>query len=135
MKSACSFAVVAVLSLSIPAYADPVPPDVWACQGKVVGAACVVDGGAGVCQAATCTKLVMVDGSSTPMQVSCSSCVKGLADGGSGAGGSGAGGQAASDDGSCAIGSGGRVSQVGPWLLAGVFSLLFLVRRRRRRSS
>jgi hypothetical protein len=39
----------------------------------------------------------------------------------------------ADDDGACSIGRGTTAKRVGPWLLAGAFSLLFLFGRRRRR--
>jgi hypothetical protein len=38
----------------------------------------------------------------------------------------------AKDDGSCSIGKQATAKRVAPWLLAGTFSLLFLLRRRRR---
>ena len=135
-------AAIAVLVVSAPslASADVIPPEETACQGsKVKGDACTLaTGGKGTCQDSTCTHLDYSRDASTPGSIT-SPCLKCLD-------GSGEVPVAAGRDAGDAINpekAGGcslaPSSPAGRDLLAlgfaGVFSALFLVRRRRRNGS
>jgi hypothetical protein len=102
------------------AFADVAPVDTVDCVGKKAGDSCTnpETSAAGKCKADTCTS-AKPDGTSS--SYSCLRCLPG-----------------SNDDGGCAIGkgiSGPTLSftRVGPWALAGLFSLAFVWRRRRRR--
>ena len=105
--------------LSSPARADITPPEAESCVGKAAGDACVYNG-AGACQDQTCTGIDYAhwdhDASSQPPSTTyaCLKCV--------------------ADDSACSIGKQATARRVAPWLLAGAFSLLFVVARRRRQS-
>lgn len=112
-RIACVVAVLGVL-LSVPARADLPPPDVGSCSGKSEGDAC----GSGTCVRAMCSRMApsrTQDGSVEARAESydCLRCD-------------------ASEDTGC--GSVGGVGKAAPWAIAGAFSLLFLLRRRRRAS-
>ena len=128
---------LALVLATAPALADVVPPDVDACNGRAVGAAC--GGGmtgvpAGTCRNATYTRIDYAgwnrDAMATPptMQYPCVRCEGGAADAGADAGT--ATPPATSSDNGCAVGSTvGR--RVGPWALAGLVWVVLLGRRRR----
>lgn len=98
------------------AYADVSPPETWDCYGKRAGDKCadVKSGAAGTCKDDTCTSGKPDAASSS---YACLMCVPG-----------------AESDGGCAIGMSSPVRHLGAWALAGLFPLLFLLIRRRRRS-
>lgn len=115
-RVAIIFVTVTLLVAPLAARADLAPTDTISCAGKKAGDSCTNDSVAGVCKDDTCTS-VKPDGTSG--SYSCLRC------------------QPGSNDGGCAVG--GRASaegltarRIGPWLLAGLFSLLFVFRRRRR---
>jgi hypothetical protein len=135
-----------VMFAGSPARADMVPPETQPCVGKAAGDACVYIG-AGTCQNQTCSKLDYAnwdrDASSSPpsMTYACVKCIAGTStdtgtntntatntntDGGAP--------PPAKDDGACSIGKQATAKRIAPWLLAGAFSLLFVVARRRRQS-
>jgi hypothetical protein len=110
------FVTVTLLVAPLAARADLAPTDTIGCVGKKAGDSCTNDSVAGVCKDDTCTS-AKPDGTSS--SYSCLRC------------------QPGSNDGGCAVGgraSGERFTaqRMGPWLLAGLFSLLFVFRRRRR---
>ena len=130
-----------------PARADVAPPDTSACAALSAGAACVYNG-TGTCQNSTCSKLDYAnwdrDASASPpsMNYACLKCIPDTdtatstttatstittagIDGGT---------SPSADDSACAIGKQVTAKRVAPWLLAGSFSLLFVLARRRRRS-
>ena len=84
------------------------------CSAKQAGDACTVGGSAGTCKAAQCTWVFSNDGGTS--NYDCLECVPGGA-----------------SDGTCTIAKQGVVRRVGPWVIAGLFSLLALVPRLRRR--
>jgi hypothetical protein len=109
-----------VLSVSVALFsplvrADMAPPEAEECYSKKAGDNCTVYGTslAGHCAVGMCTKLWRDGGSSS---YSCPECVQG-----------------APSDSSCTLGSQIAVKRIGPWALAGLFSLLVLFGRRRRR--
>ena len=95
--------------------ADLVPPEARECLYKQAGDGCTVYGTslAGRCQEGLCTQLWRDGGSSS---YACLECVQG-----------------APSDSSCTIGRQSAVKRIGPWAVVGVFSLLLLFGRRRRR--
>jgi hypothetical protein len=97
------------------AYADVAPPETIACAGKRAGDACTdaVSGAAGACKDETCTSAKPNGASSS---YACLMCVPGAA-----------------SDGGCAIVTSSQVRHLGAWAVAGLFPLLFLLARRRRR--
>lgn len=108
--------------------ADVLPPD--AClQGQKVGAACeTFRGQSGVCQPAKCNRInYTAQGPSGVVEYDCLKCVETNDDGGSGrnGGSGGSGGSGATETGSVA-------RAVGPWFLAGLFSVPLFIKRRRR---
>ncbi len=111
-----SIAAVTVMASSPLTFAD-VPPERVDCPGKKVGDACTdrTTKKAGTCQADTCGSPTLDAG---PTGYQCLTCS----------------GPPPSHDGGCAIASKPTLKRVGPWLVAGMFSLLFFVGRRRRRS-
>jgi hypothetical protein len=111
-----SIAAVTVMSSCPPLFADSLPPEALDCFGKQAGNACtdLSTKQAGSCQNGACTSQKYDAG---PIVYQCLTCS----------------GPPPSDAGGCTIASGPTLKQVGPWLLAGTFSLLFLVGRRRRR--
>jgi hypothetical protein len=117
----CQAAIVLVVATlligPLAARADLAPPDTESCAAKKAGDACTYNSVAGVCKDETCNSL-KPDG--TSISYACLGCQTGSSDGGG-----------------CAVGgdvSGGGLpaKRIGPWLLAGMFSLLFVFRRRRR---
>lgn len=129
------FVLLSVLASSLvvapTVLADVTPPDVSACQGKSLGAACGDGSSAGACAAGKCYKLDYSkwdrDASSSPPSVEydCVKCVPGAAPD--------AGGQTSSggDGGGCSM----SVRRAGSWALAAVpaIVLALLGRRRSRR--
>ena len=112
-----------VLSLSVALFspsvrADSVPPEALECFSKKAGDSCTVYGTsvAGHCADGLCTKLWPDGGSSS---YSCLYCVQGA--------------PSDSSDSACTLGSQLAVKRIAPWALAGLFSLLVLFGRRRRR--
>lgn len=99
-----------------PLFADALPPEALDCWAKKVGDACtdLATKQAGSCQNGTCSNNKFDAG---PTVYECLTCS----------------GAPPTDDGACTIGKEPTVKRVGPWLLAGMFSLLFLARRRRPR--
>ena len=95
---------------------DALPPETWPCVGKKAGDACTDPdtSQAGGCLDATCTS-AKPDGATTSY-----ACVKCVPD------------APVNDDGGCTVTKQSAVRRTGPWLLAGLSSLLFLARRRRR---
>jgi hypothetical protein len=132
----CSF-VVFVILCARQSRADL--PALAPCEGKAVGAACTITGtAAGTCQ---CTASSNVQGTcySCPTSAASefSSCVVCTSSASPGTGGSSTSVDAGSlptsaDSGACAVGRGSVAGSVAPWLMAGTFSILFFVRRRRR---
>ena len=117
-----------LLALGVPTHADVIstPPDTGSCAGKQAGFACKTDKGqSGVCEVRTCSYTGYR--SRNPNDVvehDCLKCVEGNGDNRWNSGGSGGGN-------SSATGAGSIAKAVGPWFLAGLFSLLFIKRRRR----
>jgi hypothetical protein len=107
-----------LLTLAGVARADIPPPERAACEGKMVGAACDVNGRSGTCQDSTCSRTDQRTGETTTY--ACRKCV-GTPDAGPGP---------REDDSGCTMAPGPRA--LGPWLLAGGFALLVLRFRRRR---
>lgn len=135
MKTAFVGGLVAAMLLVCGAVrADTAPPESAPCIQKEAGAACTYGGRDGTCTDTTCTKADLSswdrDASPTPptIQYACRLCITGAAPDAA------ADGPAGGDDGACAVG-GRTASRVGPWLLAGAFSGLLLVARRRRRKA
>ena len=93
-------------------FADVAPPECWE---KKVGDACtnLLTDKAGSCRDDTCTS---VKPDAAPVTSQCLTCT----------------GDPPLDDGACTIGKHRMVGRTGPWLLAGLFSVLFLIGRRRR---
>ena len=141
--------LVTSMLISLSARADLAPPETQPCLGKAAGDACVYNG-AGTCQSQTCSKLDYAhwdrDASSGPPSTiyACLECIAGAStatptstatstqtaantntDGGT---------LPSNDDSACSIGKQVTAKRVAPWLLAGVFSLLFVIARRRRQS-
>jgi hypothetical protein len=113
-----SFLLSLTMLLATPsARADALPPETWPCMDKKAGDACTDSDTkqAGGCVDDTCTKS-KPDGTSS--SYACVKCVPGAP---------------TNDDGGCTVSRQGVVRQNSPWLLAGLFSLLFLARNRRRR--
>ena len=136
MKNTIGFATFssAMFVFALAARADVPPPETEPCVGKQVGDACIYNG-SGTCQNQTCSRIDYSTGGSTTYP--CVKCVVGTpadtntatdtntnADGGTP--------PDDDDDGACSIGQRTTTNRVVPWLLAAVFSLLFLWRRRRR---
>ena len=118
MKAAVVFLTIALmagLDFSI-AHADAIAPDPGEipCSGKAVGDACTdgATGAAGKCQNSTCTYSYR---GGPPFERGCLRCTPGDANSG------------------CSIGAGTLPKRLGPWVLAGTFSSLFLFSRRRSR--
>ena len=103
------------------ARADVPPIETEGCAGKQAGDACTdaVSGAGGACRADTCTS-VKPDG--TSLSYACVKCIPGEAPD-----------DPPDDDGGCTVATSPSLRHGGPWLLAGVFSLLFLFARRRKR--
>jgi hypothetical protein len=129
MKYSSSFAIslLAFLAFALPVRADVPPPETEPCVGKQVGDACTYKDAAGACQNQTC---VRISGSyacvacnvTSPTATDTATLTK--SDGGE---------PPAKDDSACSIGKPITAKRVAPWLVAGSFSLLFLLGRRRRR--
>lgn len=103
--------------LSYPSvYADALPPEAIDCWAKKFGDACTdrATNKAGSCEDGTCSSKKL-DAGGTYACLTCS------------------GAPPSTDDGACAIAKPSTARQMGPWLLAGAASLLFLLGRRRRR--
>lgn len=108
--------------------ADVTPPDVTACQGKSIGAACTEGSSSGACTAGKCSKLDYSgwdrDASSSPptIQYDCVKCVAGATPD--------AGAQTSSggDGGGCSM----SVRRVGSWALAAVPAIVLALWGRRR---
>jgi len=115
-RTAIIFVTVTLLGAPLAARADLAPPDTIGCVGKKAGDSCTNDSVAGVCKDDTCTS-EKPDGTSS--SYSCLRCLPGSSDGGCAVGGR-------------ASGEGLTAKRIGPWLLAGLFSLLFVFRRRKR---
>lgn len=128
---------LALLLATTPALADVVPPDVDACNGRAVGAACGGTMGvpAGTCRNATCTRLDYAgwnrDAMAMPptMQYPCVRCEGGATDAGPADAGATTPPATSSNSGCAVGGSLGR--RVGPWALAGLAWVVLLGRRRR----
>ncbi len=112
------------LVTAAPARADVVPPEVTACSGKEIGAACSQpDSVAGACAKGTCSKLDYSrwdrDAMSSPptMQYECVKCVAGTPQT-----------TAPASGGGCAL----VARRAGPWALAAVPALVLAVLGRRR---
>jgi hypothetical protein len=124
------------LTAAAGARADVIPADVEACRSRQIGDACTQDGKS-TCQTTTCTQIDYAgwtnrDGGPPSKQVDCVKCApKGklvATDAGAAPKGDEAG-----DSSGCSVGGVAAAARpAGPWLLAGAFSALFLVRRRRR---
>ena len=101
--------------LSAAARADAVPIEEFVCMGGVLkaGDACTINGAAGTCKDSQCTHYWRDGGTDT---YSCLECVLNPP-----------------SDSSCTIGKQSAVKRIGPWALAGLFSLLVLFGRRWRR--
>jgi hypothetical protein len=106
--------VLGMLLGPLVARADVAPPETIACAGKKAGDACAdaTTGAAGVCQDKTCVS-PKPDGTSS--SYACLQCLPG-----------------SKDDSGCAIGWSASQRRVGPWVLAGLVSLLGLLFRRRK---
>jgi hypothetical protein len=127
LLAAITFA--ALLSLAGTAHADIPRPEREVCTGKQAGAACTYGSVSGSCRTAKCNQRVMVMTDAglawDTKDVDCLTCQSGsaaAADGGTTG--------AKDDDSGCSVGRRGGARAVGPWLLAGLSSLLFLRRRR-----
>jgi hypothetical protein len=114
-------ALLRSLALSLPMLLGPVaaradipPAEVEDCRGKKANDSCTnsVLAKPGTCKNDTCTS-AKPDGTSSSYE--CVKCVAG----------------SSSDDGGCTVGKPGAARKIGPWFLAGLFSLLFVVKRRR----
>lgn len=123
---------VASLVTTSAAFADVTPPDVSACAGKSVGAACTNGTSAGACASGKCTKIDYSkwdrDASPSPptVEYDCVKCVGGASPD--------AGGQTSSgdDSGGCSL----SARRLGSWALSAVPAIaLALFERRRRRSA
>jgi hypothetical protein len=145
-----SFFCIVSLFANARARADVPPADAEPCMGKAAGAACTY-GTAGTCQEQTCTKADLAhwdhDASAAPPTTSyaCIKCVPGstTATGthsntdtstpSSTATGTqtGTDTSTSSDGGFCSVGRSSTMGRLAPWLMAAVFSLLFLLGRRR----
>jgi hypothetical protein len=104
--------------LSCPSvYADALPPEARDCWAKKVGDACtdLASKAAGSCEDGLCTSKKLDAGATTYGCLTCS-------------------GPPPTDDGACTIAKQSATRRLGPWLLAGSVSVLFLFGRRRRRS-
>ncbi len=98
--------------------ADALPIDAWDCQGKKAGDGCSTTNTGktdGTCKEDLCTTPKW---DAAAVSYACLKCIPGAPPG---------------DDGACTVGKQSSVKRVGPWLLAGAFSLLFMLGRRRRR--
>jgi hypothetical protein len=112
-----SFLLSLTLLLATPsARADALPPETWPCVDRKAGDACTdaTTQQAGACVNDTCTN-TKPGGTST--SYACVKCVAGAPP---------------HDDGGCTVGKQTAVRRTAPWFLAGLFSLLFLARNRRR---
>jgi len=112
----------AVLVLSmvvgpVVARADVPPIETEGCAGKQAGDACTdaVTGASGACREDTCTS-TKPDGTSS--SYACVKCIPG---------------EDPDSDGGCSVATSPSLRRGGPWALAGLFSLLFLFARRRKR--
>lgn len=116
MRLRLTFSVVALTALfSCPSlHADSLPPEAIDCFGKKAGDACTdrASKQAGSCQEGTCNSSKLDAGA-----YGCLTC---------------SGAPPTTDDGACTIGKASSARRIGPWLLAGSVSSLFLVGRRRR---
>jgi hypothetical protein len=121
MKTSLCFGVFALtVLLSCPSvYADALPPEAMDCWAKKVGEACtdLASKQAGSCEEGTCTSRKLDAGATTYSCLTCS------------------GAPPTADDGACTIAKQSTARRLGPWLLAGAVSVLFLLGRRRRRRS
>ena len=119
MKLCCAVGVLAcsLLTFCPEGLADALPPEAIDCFGKQIGDACIDRSTqqSGSCREGTCTSQKIDAG---PITYQCNRCDTSVPPDG---------------DGACTLGSQGAVRKVGPWLLAGLFSLLFLIGRRRHR--
>jgi hypothetical protein len=120
MKTGLPFGIFALtVLLSRPSvHADGLPPEAFDCWAKKVGDACkdLASKQAGSCEEGICTSRKFDAGATTYGCLTCS------------------GAPPTADDGACAIAKQSTARRLGPWLLAGSVSVLFLFRRRRRRS-
>ena len=120
--------LASLLAVGAPARADiiPSPPNTVYCLDRQVGSTCKTDmRQSGVCQTVKCNRIKYTShGPDGLVEYDCLKCVEG-SDGNSGNGGN-TGGY------SGAMGNGSVTGMVGPWFLAGLFSVLFIKRRRRK---
>lgn len=119
MKTNLPFkSLVLTVFLSCPSvYADSLPPEAINCFGKKIGDACMnaASKEAGSCEEGMCASKKLDAGAVTYSCLTCS-------------------GPPPADDGACTIATQSTTKRLGPWLLAGSVSVLFLFGRRRRRS-
>lgn len=132
MKTTIGMALLVLVVCGV-AQADVLPVEIPPCTGKSVGDACVLNGVTGKCENRTCSRLDYSnwnrDASSSPpsMTYACLWCQVG------GTVVSDAGTDSTEDKNSgCSLGGMNAVRRIAPWMMAGSFSLLFLIFRRRR---
>ena len=110
------------------ARADMLPslPDTIGCAGKKAGTVCETDRRrSGICQTEKCSRIkYTAQGPGGAVEYDCLKCVE-RKDGGSDGWNSGNGG-------SGVTGAGSVARAVGPWFLAGLFSVPLFIKRRRR---
>lgn len=115
IRLAFKLLVLTVLLFGPSAYADSLPPEAVNCFGKKVGDACtnLTSKEAGSCEEGMCSSRKLDAGAMTYSCLTCS-------------------GPPPTDDGACTIAKQSTTKRLGPWLLAGSVSVLFLFGRRRR---
>lgn len=126
MKAILSSLFIFVASIPLAAHADVTPPDVQACfeTGGSEGSKCTLNGTSGTCQKSTCARLDYSHwdgGMPGSIQYDCLKCIVAVSE------------DSSSSSGGC--GSVARPStpkELGALFIAGSFSLLFLLKRRRR---
>lgn len=103
----------------------PSPPDIIGCAGKKAGTACETDKRrSGICQTAKCSRIkYTAQGPGGAVEYDCLKCVEGN---------SGDSGRNSGNGGSGVTGAGSVARAVGPWFLAGLFSVPLFIKRRRR---
>lgn len=126
MKRFVWLALAGFIAIGALARADMIPPDEATCEHRRAGAACETGAGrSGICQMAKCGRIDYTDqGPRGTVEYDCLKCVE-RKDGGSDGWNSGNGG-------SGVTGAGSVARAVGPWFLAGLFSVPLLIKRRRR---
>lgn len=126
MKRFVWLALAGFIVIGALARADMIPPDEATCEHRRAGAACETDRRrSGICQTEKCSRIkYTAQGPGGAVEYDCLKCVERK--------GGGSDGWNSGNGGSGVTGAGSVARAVGPWFLAGLFSVPLLIKRRRR---